>query len=284
MPMRYEEKFSLTEFLFARPEEQAMLSDSDSGSGSPEHIRAWLEYRLGLRGYDRDGTKEAFEFYEQIWQTEYHKNGRGSVAGVRIGGDWMCSPWTTLKKGLKLIDGGVYAQFEKELEAEKRSKARGLSWDETRKLTAQFLLAHFEQCATFDKPFVWNFVYNALTRANLIIVPAGMNRARGGGKIQDYWDRTMGYVLPPAPVKPSDPLSKYAPDFQKLLDHFGIDGLCLGDWIEKDPMTNAMKPIPLQHQKPTMPEQWQELVEDMTRRIKSRRKAMERRLASLQDQ
>ena len=254
-----------------------------SGQGSPEHIRAWLEYRLGLRGYDRDGTKEAFDFYGQIWQTEYHKKGRGSVAGVRIGADWMCSPWTTLKKGLRLIDGGLFAQLEKELEAEKLRKARDLSWDERKKLTAQFLLAHFEQCTTFNEPFVWEFVYNALTRANLIIVPAGMNSARGlSREIEDYWDKTMECVL--SPVKPGGSLSKYAPDFQKLLDHFGIDGLCLGDWIKKDPMTNAMTPIPLPPKDPTTPEQWQELVEEMTRRIRSRREAMKKRLVSLQDQ
>lgn len=280
MRMRYEEKFSLTEFLFAKPEEQTMLSGQGSTEheGSPEHIKAWLKYRLGQRGRDRDGTKEAFDFYEQIWQTEYHKNCRGSVAGVRIGGDWMCSPWTTLKKGLQLKDGDVYAQLQKKLEAETDRKARKLSWDEQKKLTAQFLKDHFEEFTTFDEPFVWEFMYNALTRANLIIVPAGMNRARGGGKIEDYWDNTMDCVLPP--VKPGGPLSKYAPDFQKLLDRFGIDGLCLGDWIKKD----SMKPIPLPCKEPTSPEKWQELVEAMTCRIKSRRKAMKNRLASLQDQ
>lgn len=275
------EKFCLTEFL---------LDPRLPNTPSEEHVKKWLEYKKEGSGIkDPDGTPETFEFYENLWKTiirtnkaEYNRGTAHTNAGeVCVSGDWMCSVWSTLRWGLKL--------FHPEELKETGLTRRGGYPAKKSSLESGKLLENFEKFPILKDPSVCAFVYNAYTRANLIIVPAGMNGDRGRSrKIEDYWDKTMEFVLPP--VIPGAPLSEYSESFEKLLNHFGVDGLFLQDWITEDPETTKHKPIPLSRTKdPTKHEgwgkdEWRALVVEMTRRIENRRKAMENRLASLQDQ
>lgn len=269
-------EFSLTEFL---------LDPRLSETPSEEHVKKWLEYRKEVSGIqDPDGTPEAFEFYEYLWKTTDRTNksasNRGTVhtnAGeVRIGGDWMCSVWTTLRLGLKILDSQTLEEA-----GIANGRPTNLSCLQNGKL-----LENFDRFTLLKEECVHAFIYNAYTRANLIIVPAGTDQDRGmnsdrgcSRRIEDYWDKTMECVLPPE--KPGGPLLKYAPDFKKLLDHFGIDGLCLGDWIEKG---NVMTPRPLPSKNPTTFEDWKKLVEAMTCRIKNRRETMKKYIETLNHQ
>ena len=95
MPMG-EEQFSLTEFL---------LDDSLPEKGTEDHLKKWLEYKAG-KGKDPDGTCEAFCFYASLWgvKIKSHKLVNTKPSPVEVQGDWMCSVWTTLSRGLKLVD------------------------------------------------------------------------------------------------------------------------------------------------------------------------------------
>lgn len=237
--------YSLTEFL---------LYPTLSEQGTPEHIKKWLQYRAGKLCSDPD--EEEYSFYSYVWSDEIASKRWVPTrpTPTRVTGDWMCSVWTTLKKGIKIYDSEVVARHSIKLY----------------KGCEEQLIEYFDEFSIFQDSVLWDFVYSAYTRANLIIVPRGMNRDRGYkyyGVTQDYWDKTMEALLSP-PTK-DGALSEYRETFEQLLNHFGREGLFLEEWIDEH-----RRPIMLPSTEPKSVEEWKILAQAMSNRISARREAM----------
>ena len=283
MPMG-EEQFSLTEFL---------LDDSLPEKGTEDHLKKWLEYKAG-KGKDPDGTCEAFCFYASLWgvKIKSHKLVNTKPSPVEVQGDWMCSVWTTLSRGLKLVDSE--ALRESGITLSRYGLPTVNSCIKNGKL-----LENFDSFTIFKDQRVFDFIYNAYTRANLIIVPKGLNAARGNGPTYDYWDEALELLLQPTSDTTEDwSIRKHAESFQLLLEHFGISRedevskvepskapLFFQDWIAGDGITEGWqvkKLLPnkdLTNYKDWKEEDWWKLVKEMTSRIVQRRETMQKYLA-----
>lgn len=132
-------------------------------------IRNWLRYRS--RGYllgsgtvkgrfDCDSCDEAWAAYRALWP-------EALAADRTLGGDTMCSFWTTYKQALWLTTGRMFT--------------RG---------SEMKLLEHFDDYTINRDANVQRFAMLTHTVGNFTLVPAGFNKARYQGTY-DYWDLTL---------------------------------------------------------------------------------------------
>ena len=190
-----------------------------------------------------------------------------------VQGDWMCSVWTTLKRGLELTYENKNAGkklWEQEPYMSSLSSTKGVT-----KRTYAEILNHFEDFReVLENATLQEFIKSAYTFANLIIVPDGFNVARSR-PTDDYWDETLKRYFnnrKPLKRKPKngDEIDFGTP-FRKLVEKSrnGSDSLFLDEWLDKD-----NKSIPLPNKEPTTLDEWHDLVREMTRRIDNRREQM----------
>lgn len=293
-------EFSLTEFL---------LDPRLSETPSEEHVKKWLEYKKKRSGIkDPDGTEDAHAFYSYLWGEEIrtYQLVNTKPFPIYVQGDWMCSVWTTLRLGLKLFDSQALEDADIALDD------NGCPTRESCLQNGK-LLKNFDRFTLLNDERVHAFIYNAYTRANLIIVPKGLNRNRGGIPTNDYWDKALERLLQPISVTTKGrSLMEYAEFFQRLLNHFGIDEtdeafkadpskapLFLRGWITEDrkpkwilgkdeegiDMAKKWRDVSWKKLVESITEQeWWKLIQTMTYRIENRRKAMQDYLGSLNRQ
>lgn len=288
-------EFSLTEFLL-----DPRLSDTPS----EEHVKKWLEYKKKGSGIkDPDGTEDAHAFYSHLWGEEIriYQLANTKPFPIYIQGDWICSVWTTLRLGLKLFDSQALEEAEITLSGHDRCPTIKSCLQNGK------LMENFDRFTLLKDERVHAFIYNAYTRANLIIVPKGLNSKRGGTPTNDYWDKAMERLLQPISANTEyQSLMEYAELFQRLLNNFGIDEndeafnadhskapLFLRDWISEDRkpewILSENEDASKRWQESSWNElvksitdnEWWELVKTMTCRIENRREAMKNYLDSL---
>lgn len=264
-------EFSLTQFLL-----QSDLPER----GTEDHLRKWLEYKAGKGPRDPDSTET--DFYALLWGREIKTSLSVDTKPfpVVIQGDWMCSVWTTLRRGLGIAHQRELKNAGIDVDKNGCPTVGSCIKNNNRPENNDKLLENLEMFTLLHHDVVYDFIYNAYTRANLMIVPKGLNTARGGHPTDDYWDEALKYLLEPLTVDAKyQPLREHAEFFQRLLGHFNISGLLLEDWINDD-----QEPIMLPGKKPGTEQEWLELVGSMNSRIESRRAQMEEYLSSLDKQ
>lgn len=263
-------EFSLTEFL---------LDKGLSEGGGEDHLKKWLEYKAGRGPADPDNTPEAYSFYSYLWGEEIEQQQLVNTHPfpVYVQGDWMCSVWTTLRRGLKLVDSEALEESGITLGRDGYPTLRGC-------INNGKLLENFDRFTILKDEHVHRFIYNSYTRANLIIVPRGLNQKRGRAPTHDYWDEALERLLQQVCIATRyRTLREYAEFFQRLLGHLGIGingeafkaepykaPLFLQDWVTAD-----WQPEMLPTKEPVAYEEWLNLVREMTCRIIRRRTAMQ---------
>ncbi|MCD4557757.1 hypothetical protein [Schaalia sp. lx-100] len=266
------EKYDLNEFLLS-PDSSAFPNEMEDPTF---HLKTWLEYKTGKGVEDPDTTE--WDFYRSFWRDIPEEKTFVELADnskLCVTGDWMCSVATTLRKGLSIFvkSEGLTDLFPPRA----RDGIGGI------KTYAPILLHDLEKeedkqaFRSFykDGDFSLNeFIRQAYTRANLIIVPKGLNGARGiNATVQDYWDLTLEHVY--LPQEECGELSEYREAFGRLFDKYGRKGLFLEQWLDDED-----KLIPLPEKKIKSLDDWRKLVEAMTDRIKNRRKEIDEYLNS----
>lgn len=291
-----------------------LLKPDLSGKAGVEHVEAWLEYRAGKLMYDGkkvtdpDSSDTARCFYKIMWE-DFLKN-----TGFRIHpklvchdekpkvkypnedpkkyvqGDWMCSVWTTLKRGLELTyeknHGGNLWKQEPYMSSLYRKCVTKRTYAE--------ILNHFDKFSeVFEDTGVQTFIRLAYTYANLIIVPDGFNAARNL-PTKDYWDETLKLYFnnqkalqcKTKKTKKEDEIISYngGKKFHELVKASranGSDSLFLDEWLDKD---KDDKSRPLPDKELTTLDEWRALMQEMTERIKERRNKMDARINELMKQ
>ena len=261
-----------------------------------EHVQAWLEYKAkklmdnGKKVTDPDCSDAAREFYTIMWDDFLEDTGFELRPEPRVfsknpeqyvQGDWMCSVWTTLKRGLEL-------SYEKNNHGEKlwEQEPYMSSLDEksvTERTYAE-ILNHFKEFSdVFGDATLQNFIRSAYTFANLIIVPDGFNVARSR-PTDDYWDKTLEeYFINQEALQcetKKEDCKTLFHDLVKASRDKCCDRLFLDEWFYNDKKSIKMLPNK-KLTKLDWPDGWHALMQEMTDRIDNRRVQMQVRINEL---
>lgn len=261
--------FSLDEFLLV----PGTIGYSRELADPVFYLQAWLGYKNGGGVADPDGTE--WDFYRCLWPGIYARKKVIQLEGgleLCVTGDWMCSVATTFRKGLSLFvrERDLVELFPKRA----RDGIGGVKTytsillDDIRKPEGEQCFRDFYLPADSERSYLDEFIWNAYTRANLIIVPKGLNQARGiNPVIKDYWDLTLEHLFL-SPLECGE-LYEYREFFQRLFKEYGRERLFLKQWLNAD-LTVRMLP----RKDPETFAEWQELVREITARIIDRRQEM----------
>lgn len=281
-----------------------------------DHVKAWLFYKalqsgnryiedvenlLCTKGYEKfhcnirysdpDNTEMAWACYRQLWldnpqlhcvRRDYPAEPPKRGEQIVVQGDWMCSIWTTLIRGIKKMHGSEWWKVIKKVRhstGEKYSELGDIG-DHSAAEEAALVLLGFDDI--FDNALkeytdsLARFIREACTLANMVIVPNGFNAARYS-KTKDYWDLTM-YHFVEQQIELFGENSDL--DLSKLMREM-IDRdpnkLFLQEWLEEKDGKLKAKLLDGHSTKSHLPkntDDWKTLVEEMTERIKRRRCAI----------
>ncbi|MFP7696441.1 hypothetical protein [Trueperella sp. LYQ143] len=275
--------FDLHTFLIsANPE----LDEQKPGTA---HVKAWLEYYaplpttcdcrpdsttgfFGCPHQDSDGGAYAWDFYYQLWlknptykcvKREDPKDSPRNAAGqIVVQGDWMCSIATTYRRAMRLWPGDS-----------------NWRWD--------FINEHFYDeeygfaTAEYIEPLA-EFIREAYTLANLVIVPNGFNTRRSiPWKTDDYWDLSTYHFIENNCAflgETSKEQRIHLADLMREMISKDPNNLFLDDWLAEKDGRLAAKLLPghsVESPRPQSREDWYELIGEMTRRIQLRRKRIQ---------
>ncbi|MDO5671531.1 MAG: hypothetical protein Q4G30_01560 [Actinomycetaceae bacterium] len=284
-----EVKWDLEEFLIAPGDKEFQ------GAASKEHVKAWLAYKAGTLTCecgntvdDPDNTEQAHDFYKGVFpglNLTKARNDRRWVSTTSdygdVQGDWMCSVWTTYRWGLEWLCGKQWKNLKDDLEKE---------YPDKRYAPEDFCGEILTRCDLFSKlhknKLLQEFIREACTLANFVIVPDGMNRNRNFQTF-DRWDVTLDLFWKQKDKKVSISGRNTSLDGADLSRRFRalVDSGCLFQtaWLRQQgrvthPLFGDSCGVA---SKPKNEEQWFTLVKEMTRRIRCRRKAMECFLAGV---
>lgn len=265
--------FDLSEFLLVNEDNPLRYQDA----ATSEHVRLWLDYRAGGGVEDFDNTDGAKEFYRLLWSRlldhlDMHVRPEGDTGtpSQYVQGDWMCSVWTTLKRGLQ-IQYGTNSWWRK-TSIENTFGAKG----KVTERTFRGILTHYDEFTTvLDNPYLKAFLRSAYTLANLIVVPDGFNSARVL-PTGDYWDKTLSLYFTQGNQLNYKGVDVSRP-FRRLIQASieSDDALFLRHWLNEQGQAIMLPKTPHSLK------EWQELLHEMTERIHARRSAMYTVLANL---
>lgn len=242
-----------------------------------------IEGNPGSMLIDPDGTDLAKDFYNSLWiqrhpkiefrQFDAHYN-KPKSAEIIVQGDWMCSVWTTLKRGIVLSTRAKdYSNWwDRISNTDLRESAN--NDDHQPEDQAALLLLNIDDFkdVLLESAELSKFVREACTLANMVIVPNGFNVARSRTGY-DYWDLSMLRFVQWEDARLFEDVDLAA--LMRRLINEDPNRLFLQDWLDE---SNYALLLPGHKTGPVLSptyDVWKELVTAMTCRIQQRRQRIE---------